>query len=136
MPNSKFIYKDGWAIGAIVGGALVGALLRDLTVWVWGSLLGVLVANLVGAIILGFVTPMIADRYYLRRLVATGLLGTFTTYSSLMILTINTVSGLIYLLLTLGLGMLCALFGLFLGYILTHKLSITINTGVLSDKNK
>ncbi len=75
-------------VGAVVGTALrilLGEILPETPVPA-----GMVVANLLGALVLGIAVTALADRAdVVRAGVCTGLLGSFTTFSALMVATVD-----------------------------------------------
>lgn len=123
--------KDVLFIGV---GGFIGANLRYLLqLWSagrWGPDFpyGTLLANLLGSFVLGFFLTLISERLVVspttRLFIATGVLGGFTTFSSFTVEALNLVqdgrwlSGGLYLLGNVGLGLLAA----FLGIVLARAL--------------
>lgn len=110
-------------IGAVFLGGTLGSLARHgVVTWLdlqdgmpWGTL----AVNLVGAFLLGVVAALVASSLW-RSAVGSGLIGGFTTYSALAVQTDELLAGepataLVYVLATLGGGLLLSLAGLALG---------------------
>jgi CrcB protein len=105
------------------GGGFLGAVSRhgiDLTVGAAvagiGSPLGTLAVNVAGSFALGALTRMVQDRR--RRLfLATGLLSSFTTYSTFAVETaqLGALAGAMNVIATYGLGILAAIAGVWIG---------------------
>lgn len=77
----------GWAVLAVAAGGAVGALVRHLLLLgPWGALRGVLVANTVGSAGVGAVVALV-ESPVLALLLATGLCGALTTWSSVAVQT-------------------------------------------------
>lgn len=110
------VHRNVPALIAVAIGALVGSILRTVATEVWGTNTGVMVCNIVGCLALGALTPVMASTSHWRRLVCTGLLGTLTTYSSLVVLTLDKSAGWGYLLGTLVGGLSAAVVGLVVGF--------------------
>ncbi|AHI03945.1 chromosome condensation protein CrcB [Corynebacterium falsenii DSM 44353] len=110
------VHRNVPALIAVAIGALVGSILRTVATEVWGTNTGVMVCNIVGCLVLGALTPVMASTSHWRRLVCTGLLGTLTTYSSLVVLTLDKSAGWGYLLGTLVGGLSAAVVGLVAGF--------------------
>lgn len=87
----------------------------------WWSATGILIANLLGAFILAFLTYYVIERNLLASWLTTGLgtgmIGAFTTFSSFAMLTID--QGVTYFLLSSGGGLAVA----YLGYLLARRLT-------------
>lgn len=118
---------------AVVLGAIPGALCRYYLAqvlarwWGTGYPYGTLVANLTGALLMGFFTTYALERSAIppeiRLLVATGFLGSYTTFSSYMLDTVNLARtgynvALLYCLGSAALGVL----GIELGSVLARRL--------------
>jgi len=73
------VFAGGFA-GAICRVALAEAIARDPSQWPWATFL----ANIAGALVLGYVATLLQDRRTLRlRLLGTGFCGALTTFSAL-----------------------------------------------------
>lgn len=102
--------------GVAVGGA-VGALARFGLVEAFPDRTVTLVINVVGSFLLGVLIARRADDVWARAVLGTGVLGGFTTFSALAVQAVEApvVTGALYVLLTLGLGLGAARLGLRLG---------------------
>ena len=72
----------GGALGALARWGVAGALPSSPGGWPWATLLVNLTGCLLLGLLLGAVVPRHPDREWLRPLLATGVLGGFTTYST------------------------------------------------------
>ena len=77
------------AVGSILRYAISGLVVD----WVGPSTWGTFVVNITGAVILGFLVGVTEERwlapYYVRTALAIGLLGAYTTFSTLMFETVD-----------------------------------------------
>lgn len=117
---------------AIAAGAIIGATLRFLsqkmTLTLWGNLeSGTLIANVTGCFAIGLVYPLLAGVSEQTKLfLVTGLLGSLTTLSSLMLETVlllggkKLAAGWLYLCATTGAGLGSCALGLNLGRLLVR----------------
>lgn len=112
-------------------GGFVGANIRflvcDWTVKRWGDQFpaGTLVVNVVGSFLIGLLLMLLADKFtedpYLKKLIITGFLGAFSTFSSLMVEVMDMITGQsstqgwAYLAGTIVLGVAAVLFGTYIG---------------------
>lgn len=72
----------GWVLAwCVAAGASAGAVLRWLLSGWFGATLGILLANAVGAFLIGLLAPMLSDPRA-QALLLTGFLGGLTTFSS------------------------------------------------------
>lgn len=97
----------------VAAGGALGALLRDALVQAYPHLVTTLVINVVGSFLLGLLLVRHRDDERLRAFVGTGVLGGFTTWSALAVQVVDasTAVAVVYLALTLGLGLAAARVG-------------------------
>ncbi|WP_338537523.1 CrcB family protein [Janibacter terrae] len=129
---------EGGTLLAVAAGGVLGSLGRWAVSSVAGAPWGTVVVNLTGALTLGLLVAWLgaAQRHPLvRPFVAVGLLGGWTTYSTLALdghaLATDGLGGLLgYLALTLGLGVGAALAGLVIGERLWHTPPLVDDTAI------
>lgn len=107
----------GGALGALARGGLEAAFPLDDGSWPWGTF----IANLAGALLLGWLVTRLAERIaptrHWRPLLGTGLAGALTTFSAFQIETIRLAKhghaalAVAYPAVSIVLGMLCAVLG-------------------------
>jgi CrcB protein len=104
------------AVTLVGVGGFVGAVLRYLLALGLDGPVGTLTANVLGSLALGLAVTFVGDRR-VRLFLATGLLSSFTTYSTFAVETAQLGLGLgaANVLATYGIGVLAALIGLRLG---------------------
>lgn len=101
------------AVALVGAGGFVGTVLRYLLAVGLGGPVGTLAANVLGSFALGLAVTFVDDRR-VRLFLATGLLSSFTTYSTFAVETVQLGLGLgtANVLVTYALGLLAALLGL------------------------
>lgn len=104
-------------VALVLAGGMVGTALRHAVGVVVPGLWAMLVVNLLGALLLGIVVVRVTSASPLRPFLATGLLGSFTTYSALAVAMADTPGVMAWVVagLTLWLGPILAWLGLRLG---------------------
>lgn len=104
------------AVVLVGAGGFVGAVLRYLLAAGLGGPAGTLAANVIGSFALGVAVTFVDDRR-VRLFLATGLLSSFTTYSTFAVETTQLGLGLgtANVLVTYGAGLLAAFLGLRVG---------------------
>lgn len=110
------VVAAGGAVGALGRYAVAVALPHGRAGLPWATLL----VNVLGCLLLGLLVAALPDAHWLRPFFGTGVLGGFTTFSTLALetdrlLTRAPVTALVYVALTLGLGLGAATLGLRLG---------------------
>lgn len=110
------VVAAGGSCGALGRYALAVALPHSPSGLPWATLL----ANVVGCLLLGLIVAALPDAHWLRPFLGTGVLGGFTTFSTLALETDRLLArapatALVYVALTLGLGLGAAVLGLRLG---------------------
>lgn len=111
---------------SVAGFAFIGGSLRYLFNQYCGPS-GILAANLIGCLVLSFLTYYVIERGllagWLNTGIGTGMVGAFTTFSSFATLTIKqgVGNGLLYFLVSAIGGLVCAGFGFFLAHVLTKR---------------
>jgi len=112
-------------------GGFVGAntryLVCDWTIRRWGDTFpfGTLIVNVAGSFMVGLLAMLLADKFtedpYLKKLIITGFLGAFSTFSSYMVEVLNMVTGQshsqgwAYLAGTIVLGLVAVIIGAYVG---------------------
>jgi CrcB protein len=101
------------AVALVAAGGFVGAVLRYLLAVGLRGPVGTFAANVLGSFALGLAVTVVADRR-VRLFLATGLLSSFTTYSTFAVETtqLGLELGAANVLVTYGVGLLAALLGL------------------------
>jgi CrcB protein len=123
-------------IGVIAAGGAAGTLLRGGLADAWppgtnGFPWATLVVNLVGSLVVGFVVIAAVERAapsrYLRPLIATGFCGGMTTFSTfavqldLLVKDDHFATAVLYLVVSLGAGLLLVRAGVLLARVLPHR---------------
>lgn len=119
------VYR-GYSWLAVAAGALLGFYARNLLTTLpanygFGQIWGVFWANVLGAAALGWYSVRLTPGSWQRYLVCTGFLGTFTTYSTLMLFTVNPKLDIAYLLLTLCVGALAASSSMYIAFKIKNR---------------
>lgn len=99
--------------------------------WIGGFPVGTLLANLIGCFVLGWFTTFVVQRHIIQpqlaTAISTGLIGSFTTFSTFSIETVQLITSAhwlsagLYLLLSIGGGLLLAGWGYQAGKRMTKK---------------
>ena len=122
-------------------GGFVGANLRvlvcDSAIKRWGDAfpLGTLLVNVFGSFLIGLLVMLLADRFAedpeLKKLIITGFLGAFTTFSSYMLEVVQLITGQahgqqgwLYLAVSIVLGLFAVLLGTYLGSQMSHSVTV------------
>jgi CrcB protein len=130
LPPLGRVRRPGWALAAVVAGGFLGTLGRDALGLAWPSgpaafPAATFVINTSGAFLLGLLLTLVLERFgptrYLQPFAATGVLGGWTTYSTLAVQADTLVRGghwgpaALYLGASLVAGLAAAALGILLG---------------------
>lgn len=107
-------------VAAVFVGGMAGTALRLAVDYLVPGPIATLIVNVVGSLVLGFLVARVwpTASAWLKAGLGAGLLGSFTTFSAIAVILVEfglTVSGALYLLATLVLGLGAAFAGLRLG---------------------